>query len=348
MEVQTWRNLLGEIIADSHKKAKLAADLGVRAITLNRWAANESQPRQHNLRTLLKFLPSDYQSRMAELIQQEFPALLTPSEDSDQADQTDQVPSDFYASVLEATAKTRKEQTFFTISNRVLAQMLGQLDPNNVGMAVSIAVCVPPRPGSNVRSLREVLGRGTSPWQPLLSQEALFLGIESLAGYSLTQGRTLTAENRQKYLGFQAVRWETWEESAVASPIMRQNRYVGSLVVSCTQPGYFLPFRQALVEHYSHLLAMAFEPEEFYDMQNIQLLFMPAREIQYDKMSKFRHRLSEMILDASREGRFLSVEQAERLLWQQLEDELLHTEVLSSSSQSKLLLMERDGVQNDK
>jgi transcriptional regulator with XRE-family HTH domain len=330
MELQPWRELLGKIIADHPERVRIATALGINAATLVRWANGETNPRLQNLHALLKFLPAKYRDQMSELILQEFPEFLPAVEDTEQDVLAGKIPSDFYASVLDAVTMTREEQRFFTISNRILSQALGQLDPNNLGMALSIAQCVPPLPGQKVRSMREVVGRGTPPWQSTLSQGALFLGIESLAGYALAKGRVYVAENRSDQLGFYTVRWEEWEESAVACPIMREGRYAGCLVASSTQPGYFLLYRQALLERYAQLLTLAFEPEDFYDQQDIHLLPMPSHEVQFERATNFRMRLSETILEASRGGRMMDLKQAERLVWQQLEEELLNSLVPSS------------------
>jgi transcriptional regulator with XRE-family HTH domain len=323
MALQPWRELLGKIIADSQERARLATALGINAVTLIRWAKGESNPRPQNLYTLLRLLPAEYRDQMSELLSQAFPESISDLKGVEHDDSVGKIPSDFYASVLEAIASTGKDQRFFTVSNRVLTQALGQLDPNNLGMALSIAQCLPPLPGQEVRSLREVVGRGTPPWPSTLFQDALFLGIESLAGYALQKGRIYVAEDRAERSGFLAVRWEEWEESAVACPIMREGRFAGCFIASSTQPGYFVPFRQTLIERYTMLMALAFEPEDFYDQRDIQLAIMPSHDVQRERAANFRQRLSQMILDASRAGRVINIVQAERLVWQQLEEEFL-------------------------
>jgi hypothetical protein len=197
-------------------------------------------------------------------------------------------------------------------------------------MALSLALCMHPASGQYVRSLREVAGRGTPPWQSTLTQEALFLGVESLAGYALTKGRTYVAENKDDRMRFYAVRWEEWEESAMACPVMLEGRYAGCLIASSTQPGYFLPFRQALLEQYAGLMALALDAKDFYNHEDIKLLPMPARDVQHERTASFRQRLSQVILDASRNHEELDIEQAERLVWQQLEEELLSGAVQST------------------
>jgi hypothetical protein len=213
----------------------------------------------------------------------------------------------------------------------VLNQALGQLDPNGLGMAITVAQCMPPSRDGKIRSMREAAGRGTPPWQSTLTRDALFLGIESLAGYAITKGRTFTAENRIDRLGFYPIRWEEWEESAVVSPIWFEYRIAGCLVASSTQASYFLPFRQNLIEQYAKLMTLAFEPEDFYEQQDIQLMIMPEREVQQTKASNFRQRLSTVLLEVGRNQQTIDIEQSELLVWKQLEEEFLELLVQTAS-----------------
>jgi hypothetical protein len=320
---QTWRKLLGEIIADTHERQRLAAFLSVNPLSLTRWAQSETNPRPQNLQGLIKSVSPKYREQLFEAILQEFPDIAITIEDPGQADLAEKIPSDFYESVLDAYAQTRKEQRMFTVSNRVLTKALAQLDPNRLGMALSIALCMPPSTDRKIRSLHEVTGVATPPWQSTLTLEALFLGIESLAGYAVTKGRSFMAEKQGGQLGFLPVRWEEREESTIACPIWFENRIAGCLVASSTQSGYFLPFRQTLVERYAQLLTLALDPEDFYEQDDIELLPMPARDVQRKKVADYRQRLSQIILQANRQGQPMSIEKAERQVWQQLEGELL-------------------------
>jgi transcriptional regulator with XRE-family HTH domain len=324
MEQQTWRQLLGDIIADVQERKRLAAHLGVNPISLTRWAQNETNPRPQHLHRLTQVVASQYRVRLSQLIEQDFPDLADVGEAIESDDSTGKIPSDFYESVLTAYMHTRKEQRFFTVSNRVLTQALSLLDPRHRGMSLSIARCMTPLPGQKVRSLREVTGLGTPPWPSILTQEALFLGIESLAGYAVTTGRSYTIENRADGSGFLPIRWEEWEVSTAVSPIWFENRIAGCLIASSVQPGYFLPSRQSLVERCAQLLTLAFQPEDFYEQHDIVLFFMPSRDVQREKAVDFRQRLSQVMLEASREGQPMNIEQAERRVWQQLEEELLN------------------------
>ena len=326
----SWRELLGKIINDVHERQRIATTLGINPATLTRWAANETNPRPQNLRELLRALPQQ-RNELLLLIPLEFPEFEADSKVLDQEDLLTTIPAAFYSRVLDSFITTRRSQRFWTVCNLVLNHALGQLDPNGLGMAITVAQCSPPSHHGKVRSIREVAGRGTPPWQSTLSREALFLGIESLAGYAITKGRTYNAENRIDRLGFYPIRWEEWEEAAVVSPIWLEYRIAGCLVVSSTKANYFLPFRQNLIEQYAKLMTLAFEPEDFYKQEDIQLMMMPDREVQQTKVSNFRQRLSSVLLEVGRNQQTIDIEQSEILVWQQLEEEFLELLVQTAS-----------------
>lgn len=331
MEQQTWRQLLGDIIADIQERKRLAAHLGVNPASLTRWVHNNDiHPRPQHLHGLVKAVASQHRVQFSQLIAQDFPDLGGVGEAIESDDATGKIPGDFYESVLSAYLHTSKEQRFFTVSNRVLTQALSLLDPHRWGVSLSIAQCMTPLPGRKVRSLREITGLGTPPWESILTQEALFLGIESLAGYAVTKGRSYAVENRADRSGFLPIRWEEWEVSTAVSPIWFENRIAGCLIASSVRPGYFLPLRQSLVERCAELLALAFQPEDFYEQDDIALFVMPSRDIQREKAVDFRQRLSQVMLEASRRGQPMNIRQAERRIWQQLEEELFNLLVLST------------------
>src|SRR5713226_5190944 len=108
MALQPWRELLGKIIADTQERVRLATALGISAVTLIRWAKGESNPRPQNIHTLLRLLPAEYRDQMSELLVQEFPESKSDLKDAEYDDPVGKIPSDFYASVLEAIASTSK------------------------------------------------------------------------------------------------------------------------------------------------------------------------------------------------------------------------------------------------
>ncbi|HZU68508.1 MAG TPA: GAF domain-containing protein [Ktedonobacteraceae bacterium] len=322
-ETQTWRALLGTIISDSQERQRIANELGMNPMTLIRWANNETKPRVQNLQQLLRAIPAKYRESMTNLLIVEFPDMARLIQDPLDEKSLQEIPSAFYTSVLRAHATTVKQQRFWSISNLILQQALGQLDSNLLGMEITIAQCMPPAHGSKVRSLRERTGRGTRPWNTNIEQRSLFLGIESLAGYALTSQRLMTIQDRNESQIQFTERWTEFEESAAACPIIFQGRLAGCLLVSSTQPHYFLPFRLQLIQNYADLLVLAFEADEFYAPEDIELLPMPSLEEQQAYIAQLRQRISEVMLESYKAGRSINVMDAERIVWQRLEDELL-------------------------
>ncbi len=177
---QKWRELLAKIIKDSHEKQRVANELGVSVITLTRWVSGESTPRPHNLRLLLKALP-EHRKALLETFPEEIS--LSVDEKVEGEDTGQEIPSVFYARVLNAHCNLPRILHFSSICDVILQQALKQLDPNRVGMEITVVQCMYPSLNGKIRSLRESLGRGTPPWNRELEQRTLFLGAESLSGY---------------------------------------------------------------------------------------------------------------------------------------------------------------------
>lgn len=156
-----------------------------------------------------------------------------------------------------------------------------------------------------------------------MKHEVAYLGIESLAGYALSNTRLLTIQDRYERQTLVLARWLDWEESAVVCPIMRDGRFAGCLIVSSTQPRYFAPYREALVQNYAELMVLAFEPEEFYEPQDIQLGIMPDFGVQEECFNTIRQRVSRAMEKGSTRQPPMTITEAEQLVWQELEEEFI-------------------------
>ena len=175
----SWRTLLGNRInRDFTERQRLAAALGINPATLTRWANGTTNPRLPNLRQLLLALPDSESSLYRELIAQEFPEFAEPLTEPD-ADagkvsaETITIPVEFYERVISTYAMTPTQRRFWAISTLVLQQMLAKLDPNLVGMSITIARCMPPE---RIRTERAQSARTHRP------------GNTTLAGYSRATG----------------------------------------------------------------------------------------------------------------------------------------------------------------
>jgi transcriptional regulator with XRE-family HTH domain len=319
---QTWRELLGRCIADTSERQRIAEFLGVAPITLTRWVSGESTPRPANLRKLLVALPQ-HRERLLALIQEEYPGFSAATQDEPPPGEFPAIPSEFYSRVLYTVTSTPKDILFRSLSDMILQQALKHLDPGRLGMAIIMARCMPPSRENKVRSLRESVGRGSTPWGENLEQQAIFLGAESLTGYAVMSLHLVVNQNlhdeRMQAAGYRG----QWEESAAATPIKRCGGVAGSLLVSSTQPDYFVPARCTLVEEYAALLALAFDCEDFYEPQRIELGLVPSEQEQRAYFSGFQQRVLQLMKEATREKHPMTYSQAEQQVWQQIEEELL-------------------------
>jgi hypothetical protein len=322
-ELSSWRILLGQLIHDPQERNRIANELGINPATLVRWAHNETNPRPQNLTQLLKVVATANRQKLQESIAEEFPEFGIKVSEEVMEDESIEIPSSTYSSVIHTYTTAPHRQRFWLVSNLILQEALRQLDPNLLGMTVSIAQCVKPRNGNKVRSLREHIGRGTHPWKATMKHEVAYLGIESLAGYALSNAHLLSIQDRSDILMFYPARWLDWEKSSAVCPIMREGRFAGSLIVSSNQPGYFLSYREMLIRNYAELMALAFESEDFYELSNIQLTMMPEFEVQEQYFHSIRQRISQIMEDGAKKNPPMTITEAEQVVWQQLEDEFV-------------------------
>jgi hypothetical protein len=257
------------------------------------------------------------------LIQKEYPDFSATIRDEATSIELAVIPAEFYNRVLYTIASTSKDVLFRLLTDMILQQALKHLDPNRLGMAIIVARCMPPSGENKVRSLRESVGRGSPPWGDNLEQQSILLGAESLTGYAVMSLHLAVNQNlrdeRMHAVGYRG----QWEESAAATPIKRCGGVAGGLLVSSTQPDYFVPARCMLVEQYAALLALAFHCEDFYEPERIELGLVPSAQEQRSYFSGFQQRVLQLMREATREQRPMPYNQAEQIVWQQIEEELL-------------------------
>lgn len=315
-EPQNWRELLGKIIRDPQDRQRIATELGISVVTLNRWISGESRPRLQNMRLLLDSLP-EYRQSLLELLPQEFGNAFTEAVVTESADRD--IPSVFYARVMNAHCMLPPILHFSSVCDVILQQALKQLDPNRLGMEITVVQCMPPGDDGKIRSVREGLGRGTAPWNRELEERTSFLGAESLAGYVISTGRALAIQSRTEGEHLFPVQWVESEESAMAYPIILANQIAGCMLVSSSQEHFFVSEgRRKLIQHYAELLVIAFEPEQFYDLDQITLGRMPSYEEQEKRLKAVRQLIAKLVISER-----ISLIEAERRVWRDLEQEFL-------------------------
>ena len=106
-----------------------------------------------------------------------------------------------------------------------------QLDPEHVGISITVVLCMPPCADGKVHSLRENVGIGTPPWEGDLTAKALFLGAESLAGHVVSSFHYENVDDLRNRTFVPAYQTEH-EISSIAWPISGQ---VARQVACCFQ-----------------------------------------------------------------------------------------------------------------
>jgi hypothetical protein len=318
-----WHDILANRIEDSYELQRIARELGVHPLTLVRWIRHETKPRRKNLLRLPDALPQ-YRDELITSLQEEFPDLILSEKVGRQHIDQESIPSPFYAETLHTYASIPKNFRFTKACELVIMQALKQLDPAHQGMAITIARCMPPSRGGKVRSLREVFGRGTSPWPANLDQYAILLGTESLTGYAVATSHMVDNAHLQDRNSLSAGYPVKWEESAVAAPILRSGLIAGSLLVASARPQHFPSERMTLVQSYAHLLAPAFDDGSYYEPAQIELWHMPPYEIQHPLFVGFQDRIAQLLVQGHRDNSPIDFLVAEQRVWQQVEDEMFH------------------------
>jgi hypothetical protein len=320
-----WRELLGAIITNPSERERIANEIGIHPVTLTRWVSGESSPRSHNLRLLLHALPKDQRVQMRLLIKN----ILSDLDDIQSELPLNEIPYEFLLEVLETRATTPDIVRSWSMIRLILQQALKQLDPERVGVAITVVRCMPPGLSEKIRSLRETVGLGTPPWGGDLEEKALLLGAESLAGHVTVSCRLEQIADLRSNKALLPAYQVEHEVSAVACPLMFGCHVAGCLLLSSTQPNYFLPeARLSLIRGYTHLVALAFEPHDFYNPDMIELHLMPSMTVQRAHLADFRQRVLQLMQKSSNAVPRLVSTQAEQLVWQEIEETLIN---LSSS-----------------
>jgi hypothetical protein len=153
----------------------------------------------------------------------------------------------------------------------------------------------------------------------------MFLGAESLAGNVVTLCRPGILQNLDDNHNLIPATQVDFEKSVAIYPILFAGRVAGVFMIFSTQANFFLPLsRVNLIQHYAELLALAFEPEDFFSPEQIALGVMPSHEKQKYYFSSFRQLVTDTMHEAARKKNSLNPLQAELVVWQHLEEVLLN------------------------
>ncbi|HEX7736332.1 MAG TPA: GAF domain-containing protein [Ktedonobacteraceae bacterium] len=319
-EFDNWRDMLGFLTKSPQEKQRLAREADVSVITLRRWVSGESNPREDNLRQLVLAVPVEYTTQFRRLLESEYPQVAR--EDLGRGRVIAEIPSDLYGQVMRAYAKTPAILARDSLYKLIFERALEHLDPDKLGLSLALVCCVPPLLGQKVRSLRQIRGVGTPPFERELERKTMFLGSESVAGHAVMNYRPALVESRDS-ASFTSANWTDFEESAIASPILRQARVAGALLASSSRPHYFTQAHQALLELYAPLVGLMFDPDEFYDPMAIMLGVMPDFERQTPLFLNFEQRVTIKMNAHHQFNNAITIQEAHKMVWQDISEELL-------------------------
>ncbi len=313
-DVTDWRELLKLIIQEPEIRKRIDNEIGKHAVNIKRWINGKAEPRVQNLKQLLDVIP-EYREQFIDLLGDDYADAFY----TDAIDATKDIPALFITSVLSARAKSHKEIRYWSLCRLIIEQAIGQLDPDRLGIAITVVRCMKTDKHTHIRSLRETAAFGTSPWPGNLDQQAMFLGAESLAGLCVSSCREVQNNDISSNSSLLPAHQVDFELSAAAAPILLSGRCAGCMLVSSTQPNFFLSqHRLAFIRNYANMLAIAFEPHEFYESSDIRLEVMPLHTVQRNYFSDFHSRTLEIVAETKQ-----SSQEAEQIVWEELEETLL-------------------------
>ena len=323
-EPQTWRMVLGTLIKDSQQRQKLADELGVAPATLTRWVRKQGNPRLESLHRLLNIFP-EQRALLLPLIAQEFPAISSHASGGDEL--PEEIPSAFYHQILSMLCTLPQSQVVWATCELILCHALDYLDPSHRNVAVLITQCVPPSAGNKVRSVRSVMGVGRTPWGGNPKDQTIFLGAETVPGRVVSLGLPILVQDYQhpRQTGPES---RIGIRSSCTYPLLYANHILGTFGAISIVPEYFLPSRQRLIQQYATFVSGVFSSEASYALQDIELRIMPAAQIQLPYLHTLRSRIQQVMRETMERGQPMTSMQAEQLVWQQLEEELLQVALL--------------------
>jgi GAF domain len=327
-----WREILGNMVRDPHNRQQLAERLKVNPITLTRWAAGTSKPRPDKLRSLLGMLSTQDREQVMNSLSQDYPPQALQE---DTGAYIYEIHPEFYHRALSTYATLPSSLREWSLNILIIQQILAHLDPRERGMAVFLAYCTPPSPAQPIRSLRKELGRGTAPWKYADEHSTQFFGAESLVGQAVLRGHPLVVQSHEEATWLLSDNSPSPAESICAFPLLRANQTAGSLCIMSTQPRFFSPSYLDLLQKYANLLVTVSEHESFFQLESIALGVIPPLEHQLPLLQSVQPRVVQLLLQATRQYHFLTKQQAEHMIWQEVEEELLNLTYTEEASQQK-------------
>ena len=228
---------------------------------------------------------------------------------------------DIYRRVLELREATIEDDVRrWQITEAIFEDAMLHLDPEHLGLSIVYARLMPPRE-DGIHSLYELEMRGSHPW-PFTLESKAYLGSTTLAG------RAAMLQHMQRWGDLDSdwrlqIMADDLERSACAQPLMLAGRVAGVLVVSSTQPGFFIDSMacQSVIE-YARLLTLALNDRDFYPSS--QLCLKPMPDLKWQRAEMSRAYVNRVIACARKEN--LSLPEAEEYVRREMEAEFERSE----------------------
>lgn len=322
-DIHNWRAVLRKIIQPPKERQRIAAALGVNMITLTRWVKPNSRPQRASLARLVKVINPQQKAELLEALKLAYPDMQEKLVEETAV----VVPSSLYRSILKEQASVLENMRGQQIASTLLNAALELLDPHHVGLAITPCLCMPPigeGKDRSIRSLREEGGRYSHPWPPELEHRSLFLGLNCLAGHVVQTGRPISIGDLTKKHYIPTLAYPSDREaSAAACPIFLEGRIAGCLLAASTERDHFNQERMDLLINLTAIYAIALNPEDFYDPLLLRLRYIPHPSRQQEVVLSFRPRVNSLMIESMRNAQALTNTMAEKIIWQQIESQLI-------------------------
>ncbi len=318
---RTWQSVLQTIIEVPGERIRLVNALNINPMTLNRWLKEGKNPNRNHLMALLRNVPPQYRQELRDAMKQSFPEV----ENWAKGDGFTQISTEFYLQILNDRATLIEIIRNRELLNKIIKQALIQLDPDHLGMAITLVQCMPPRKDGKIHSLRERMGQGTPPWTADLENLSIFLATDSLAGYVVQNQRPSSVEDLSKESLVPAYQTED-EVSAAAAPLMLDGNVAGCLLASSVEIGHFTQQRLTLLVAFSDLISLALDSKEFYphDMIRLGVLRHTDPNEQRAVLREFRTLVQKKLVQSYQTDTPLHYIQAEEMVWSELEEQVIY------------------------
>lgn len=254
--LRSWREILGSVCENQQKKQEIAEQVGfVTVRTIDRWISGQSSPQKSE--TIKKLAVTS--EEMFEALEREFPEVFQFSKQPAIVVERISLPSEFYRRIIHAYAHVPRSSRRWTIFHLVSNQMLPQLDPERAGLMMVYAHCA--GSGPNVLTFEEGAGntfwttrqmqdtRNAEQWLVQVVAACRPFFVQSCSISHLFPPSSFLHSNLIQSMGF--------------FPLYRSGVAAGGLLLCSTQEDFFTPLRQALIEEYSCLFALALNDGDF-------------------------------------------------------------------------------------